>query len=87
MESKDDFFKMRNYTSLESLSMAGNAGIDELGDLKKEVLIQLPELKRIKFINEDEVTAEDKEEAAAEKEERIKAEEEARREAEEEARR
>ena len=85
MENQADFFKMKHYPTLESLSMAGNAGVDELGELKKEILIRLPELKNIKIVNEDEVTEDDREEAAQEKIERIKAEEEARREAEEEA--
>lgn len=87
MENQADFFKMKNYPTLESLSMAGNAVVDELGELKKEILIRLPELKNIQIVNEDEVSEDDREEAAQEKIERIKAEEEARREAEEEARR
>ena len=78
---------MKNYPTLESLAMVGNPGVDELGDLKKEILIRLPELKNIKLVNEDEITEDDREEAAQEKIERIKAEEEAKREAEEEARR
>lgn len=39
LESKTDFTKMEYYPGLVSLSMVGNPGIDELGDLKKEILI------------------------------------------------
>lgn len=81
--------KLGGLKRLRVLVMAGNPWADEKGDdLKKEVLIALDELN-IKTVNEDEITAEDRNDAVEAKKERIiaakEAEEEAAREAAEKA--
>lgn len=73
-------------TNLENLQINETPFTEEIGDdLKKEFLIMLDGLQKLKMINEDEVTPEDLEDAKTEKAERIKAAEEAKKEAEEEA--
>ena len=72
------------YWRLEDIDITECAGFEELADsIKKEVLIQIPELPKV---NGEEVEEEEREEAKAEAEERAKAAEEARLEAEREAR-
>lgn len=75
--------KFKYFTSLKSATIIGNPVTEELGDVKKELIILLPQLTRI---NKDEVTLEDREEAAQEVRDRLAAEEEKRRELEEQQR-
>ena len=64
-------------TTVTSLNLKGNPVAEEKGDdFKKEVLIQLIEMKQLKIVNKEEVKQEDWTEAATEREERIKQEEE-----------
>lgn len=73
IEKAGELPKLAGLRRLKTLVMAGNPWADEKGDdLKKEVLIALDELN-IKMVNEDEVTAEDRNDAAEEKKTRIQA--------------
>ena len=75
--------KFKYFTSLKSATIIGNPVTEELGDVKKELIILLPQLTRI---NKDEVTPEDREDAAQEVRDRIAQEEERQRELEEKLR-
>ena len=71
--------KLGKLYNLTALSMQGNPVADEKGDdFKKEILIKLESLRRLKKVGKDELTPEDREDAKNEKLERIRiAEEEA----------
>ena len=75
--------KFKYFTSLKSATIIGNSVTEEIGDVKKELIILLPQLTRI---NKDEVTPEDREDAAQEVRDRIAQEEERKRELEEKLR-
>ena len=82
LAAKDCIFALAKYPTLREVDFSGNPFADELADgLKMELLVEVPELKLLKTVGEDEVTEDDVNAAKETREERIKA----KREAEEEA--
>ena len=81
----EEIEKLAAFKNLKHINLAETPLAEEKGDdIKKEVLIALDALK-LKSINGDEITAEERTDAKNEKKERIKAAEEAKKQAEEEA--
>lgn len=77
---------LKQYPNLLTLKFEGCPFADELADaIKSEILVEVPELTKLKMVGEDEVTEEDVQAAKETREERRKAKEEAEREAREAA--
>lgn len=71
-----EIMKFRYYLTLEEVNAASNPVSDEVGDLKKEILMNFPHYTKI---NEEDITEDDVNEALEELAERKREEEEKRR--------